>query len=158
MSYKTVNSWILLFPPSSLPHLTGGGSEPAAVLCLAACWIKPWHPCMDRLPTGPLLRYQGSGELRAEAEPPSFTLVVPQFGCCCQFAAVSQWQLSASSFSVLPRSDLSLQLCRRLCLHGQAPTVVHQAGWVRLPPALVGCPRSMAQGRPSWPFMGTSKV
>lgn len=116
LSYKTVNSLILLFCPlvfSSIPLVRG--SEPAAVLCLAACWIKPWHPCMDHLPTGPILRCQELGKFRAEAVPPSFTFVLPQLGCCCRFAAVSQWQPSASSLcfpdNIFPYSSATGSAC-----------------------------------------------
>lgn len=142
LSHKTVNRWTLLFPPSFLLHPTGGGSEPAAVLCLAACWIKAWHPCMDPLPTGPLLRCQGSGNSEQRQHPPASPLFSPSL------AAAANLLLSLGG-SHQPPPSLYFPDDTFPCSSAPGCTCMDRLPrrcWVsQAPSSTVGCLRSMAR-------------
>lgn len=120
----------------------------------------PGRPVMPRtahLPTAPLLRSHGWGGLTAEAAPPASPFSSPQLGCSSQFSAVSQWQPPPSLRCLGDVFSFPLSSAAGCGCVGRHPSWHTRLEWVRLPPALAGCPRSMAQGKLSWPFMGTFK-
>lgn len=99
---------------------------------------RPVTPCTAHLPTGSLLEIPGmGGGTQSRSGTPRFALFLPQLRCCCQFSAVSQWQLTASSFYSVPGGCLlSLQLFCRLWLHGRVPELTHQVGLSQAPSSI----------------------